>query len=74
LDYPPHRIDIMTSIDGVMFDDAWERRTLVDIDVHTVPFIGRDDLVTNKRAAGRPQQVADVADSLTTSPPNKYCI
>ena len=57
-------IDILTSIDGVAFDDAWERRLAVPLGELTAPFIGRADLVVNKRAAGRPQDVADV-DRLT---------
>lgn len=60
LGYPPYRIDILTSIDGVEFDDAWTRRVVLDLDGIDVPFIGRDDLLANKRAAGRPQDVADV--------------
>ncbi len=56
---PPHRIDIMTNVDGVSFDAAWERRFAVEIDGRPIPFIGRDDLIANKRAAGRPQDVAD---------------
>ena len=66
LGYPPLRIDILTSIDGVPFDDAWPRRMMVRLDDMDVPFIGREDLLTNKRAAGRPQDLADV-DRLTQS-------
>ncbi len=61
LGYPPYRIDILTSIEGVEFDDAWSHRVIVAIDNLEVPFIGRDDLLANKRAAGRPQDIADVA-------------
>lgn len=61
LGYPPHRIDILTSIDGVDFDGAWSRRLMIEIDGEPVPFIGKDDLLTNKRAVGRPQDIADVA-------------
>ena len=61
LGYPPYRIDILTSIDGVDFEDAWSRRVLIEIDGQSIPFIGRDDLIANKRAAGRPQDIADVA-------------
>lgn len=60
LGYPPYRIDILTSIDGVEFDAAWDNRLMVDLDGVEVPFIGRTDLIVNKRAAGRPQDVADV--------------
>lgn len=61
LGYPPHRIDILTDIDGVSFESAWEQRIEVEIGGRSVPFIGRDDLIANKRASGRPQDVADVA-------------
>lgn len=60
LGYPPHRIDILTSIDGVDFDDAWDRRLTIDVDGLGVAFIGREDLITNKLAAGRAQDLADV--------------
>ncbi len=61
LGYPPYRIDILTSIDGVEFDDAWSRRLSVDVGGLTLEIIGRDDLVRNKIAADRPQDRADVA-------------
>jgi hypothetical protein len=64
LGYPPHRIDILTSIDGVEFSEAWERRLVVAADGLELPFIGREDLLVNKLAAGRPQDLADV-DRLT---------
>ncbi|HEY5111982.1 MAG TPA: DUF6036 family nucleotidyltransferase [Acidimicrobiales bacterium] len=60
LGYPPYRIDILTSIEGVVFDEAWSRRVVLDLDGVLVPFIGRDDLIANKRVAGRPQDIADV--------------
>jgi hypothetical protein len=61
LGYPPFRIDILTSIDGVAFDQAWEKKMVVELNGMNVPFIGRDDLITNKKAAGRPQDIADVS-------------
>jgi Nucleotidyl transferase AbiEii toxin, Type IV TA system len=60
LGYPPHRIDILTSIDGVEFEDAWDRRVSIDVDGLPIPVISRDDLLANKLAAGRPQDLADV--------------
>lgn len=60
LGYPPYRIDILTSINGVEFDAAWDNRLVVDLDGVEVPFISRRDLIVNKRAVGRPQDVADV--------------
>ena len=61
LGYPPHRIDLLTGIDGVNFDAAWDRRVEFDIAERRIPFISRDDLIANKVAAGRPQDIADVA-------------
>ena len=58
----PNRIDILTTIGGVRFDEAWPRRTAVELWNLTVPVIGRDDLIRSKRAAGRPQDLADIAD------------
>jgi hypothetical protein len=58
----PNRIDLLTSISGLSFDDAWPRRTAISLRGLTVPVIGRADLITNKRAAGRPRDLADVAE------------
>ena len=60
LGYPPYRIDILTSIDGVEFDGAWSRRRSVDADGVPLQVIGRDDLVRNKVGADRPQDRAGV--------------
>jgi len=57
----PNRIDILTAVGGVDFNAAWPRRTTVDLWGLEVPVIGRDDLIATKRAAGRPQDLADVA-------------
>ncbi|HHQ48202.1 MAG TPA: hypothetical protein ENK19_04880 [Acidobacteria bacterium] len=58
---PPSRIDILTSIDGIDFQRAWESRTVVEIEGLGVPFLGRDALLENKRAAGRPKDLADLS-------------
>jgi hypothetical protein len=57
---PPCRIDILTAIDGVAFEDAWPRRIQVKIGSESVPVLGREDLLVNKRATGRPKDLADV--------------
>lgn len=57
----PRRIDILTSIDGVIFDDAWPNRVVVELEGVSVPVISRVDLITNKRASGRPKDRADLA-------------
>lgn len=57
---PPRRIDLMTSIDGVRFDAAWEIRFVTEVADCSVPFLARADLLRNKRAAGRPKDLLDV--------------
>jgi len=57
----PNRIDILTSIDGVEFDDAWRERLIAQIEGLPVPILGRQHLLANKRAVGRPRDLADVA-------------
>ncbi len=61
LGHPPLRIDIMTSIDGVTFDDGWKGRLEAKLGQHTVPFLGREEFLRNKRASGRPKDLADIA-------------
>ncbi|MDP9149554.1 MAG: hypothetical protein M3O36_06395 [Myxococcota bacterium] len=58
---PPARIDILTQIEGVRFEDAWPRRLQTSFGAVSCGVIGRGDLLTNKRAAGRPQDLADIA-------------
>lgn len=58
----PGRIDLLTSLTGVEFESAWDRRMSGVLGGVSVAFIGRDDLVRNKRALGRPRDLADVAD------------
>lgn len=57
---PPSRIDILTGISGVGFDDAWERRMEIAIGTLTVATIGRLDFIKNKRASGRPKDLLDL--------------
>jgi len=57
----PARIDILTSIDSVEFTEAWRDRLEVGIEGLLVKIIGRAHLITNKKAVGRPQDLADVA-------------
>jgi hypothetical protein len=57
----PNRIDLLTSISGVEFDEAWPKRTQTQIDGINVYVIGRAELLKNKRAAGRPKDLADIA-------------
>lgn len=61
LGYPPYRVDILTSIDGVRFDEAWPGRLTVQVDGIPLQVIGREDLIRNKVASDRPQDRVDVA-------------
>ncbi len=61
LGLPPRRIDLMTSIDGVDFDTAWGEKVMIRVDGIDVPTISRRTLMVNKRASGRPQDLADVS-------------
>ncbi|HEY8206364.1 MAG TPA: hypothetical protein VIG99_02705 [Myxococcaceae bacterium] len=65
---PPLRIDVLTAIDGVAdFAAAWKHRRSTVLDGLPVVTIGRRELLKNKRAAARPQDLADVA-ALERSP------
>ena len=55
----PGRIDILTTIEGVAFDEAYPDRLIVRTDDVDLPVIGRQHLLRNKRAVGRPQDLAD---------------
>ena len=57
---PPRRIDVLTEISGVSFEEAWESRVLGELDGQPVPFLGREALIANKRASGRLKDLADV--------------
>jgi predicted nucleotidyltransferase len=57
---PPMRVDILRTIPGVEFDEAFDRRVETEWDGVPVRVIGLDDLLTAKRAAGREQDRLDV--------------
>jgi hypothetical protein len=61
---PPFMVDILPEISGVEFDAAWSHRVEAPIDAESsviAAFISVDDLIAAKLAAGRPQDIADVA-------------
>jgi len=58
----PARIDILTSLTGLEFDQAWPRRHAIEVDGLTLPFLSREDLIRNKTALNRPRDRADIAD------------
>lgn len=55
LGMPPNRIDLLTVIDGVSFDEAWAGRVVGRYGQQPVQYLGRAELIRNKRASGRPQ-------------------
>lgn len=68
LGYPPRRIDLLTSIDGVAFAPSFERRFVVALDGQSLNFIALEDFKTNKRASGRLKDLADL-DALDAASP-----
>ena len=60
LGYPPLRIDILTSLSGVVFDEAWPNRVTGNYGSQKVFFIGREELRKNKKATGRKSDLEDL--------------
>lgn len=56
----PLRIDILTSIDAVDFEEAWDGRLTARLGDQAVPVLSAVHLIRNKRAVGRAQDLADV--------------
>lgn len=62
LGVPPNRVDILTSIDGVEFSNAWGRKVNVDFDGITVPFLSLEDLIKNKESTPRERDKREAAE------------
>lgn len=62
LGQPPNRIDILTGISGVDFDEVWTGREQTTLDGLPVAFIGKVELLKNKRASGRTKDLADAEE------------
>ncbi len=60
LGLPPNRIDLLTVIDGVSFDEAWAGRATGRYGTQPVFYLGREELIRNKRASARAQDLADL--------------
>jgi predicted nucleotidyltransferase len=66
---PPGRIDILQQIDGITFDEAWKNRVGATIEGEvTVAVISREDLIRNKLASGREQDLLDVKKLRDSAP------
>jgi hypothetical protein len=57
---PPVRIEIINQITGVQFADCYARRVNTELDGVPATLIARDDLLTNKRSAGRAKDLNDI--------------
>lgn len=57
----PIRIDILTAVAPLDFESAWQNRAMFDVGDETFPFLGREDLIRSKRAAGRAHDLDDIA-------------
>ena len=60
LGYPPLRIDLLTEIDGVKFEECYANRKEVILEEMKVNFIGYNDLLKNKKETGRPRDIDDI--------------
>jgi hypothetical protein len=60
LGHAPTRIDLLTSISGVSSDEAFASKVSAELDGIPVSVLGRDALVRNNRAVGRPQDLVDI--------------
>jgi hypothetical protein len=58
----PNRIDILTSISGVSFEDAWKDRVEGSLDGVRATFIGRNTLIRNKESTGRAKDLGDAEE------------
>lgn len=60
LGYPPLRIDLLTTIGGVTFSEAWERKVIGQYGKQPVFFISKQDLIASKKASGRKRDLHDL--------------
>lgn len=67
----PNRIDVMTDVAGIPFEDAWNRRSTSTYGDVPIAVLGRDDVLHAKRAAGRPQDLLDIEWLERTAKPDK---
>ena len=56
----PCRIDVLTGIDGVEFEEAWESRVSITVDNLDIPILSKQDLLKNKLATGRDKDQGDI--------------
>ena len=60
LGYPPVRVDLLTDLDGLTGDQIWSQRVAGRFGDQPAPYLSKEALILNKRATGRPQDLADI--------------
>lgn len=67
--HPPARIDLLQQIDGISFEDAWKNRIegLIEGEIR-ITVISKQDLIRNKLASGREQDILDVKKLQNVAP------
>lgn len=60
LGYPPNRIDLVMSCDGIEFESSYQSKIILEVDGLEINFIDLENLRKNKLASGRPQDLADL--------------
>ncbi|MFH1016780.1 MAG: hypothetical protein V1798_01200 [Pseudomonadota bacterium] len=65
----PNRIDILTSVSGLTFEEAWKTHETFEFAGLMIPVIGREALIRNKKAAGRPRDLIDLEILTKHRPP-----
>ncbi len=58
----PNRVDLLTGISGVTFEEAWAARTKGELEGIPTQFIGREELLRNKRSTGRAKDMGDAEE------------
>jgi hypothetical protein len=58
----PFKVEVLSQISGVSFDEALQGSQTLDLQGHAVPYIGKQALIANKKAAGRLKDLADVEE------------
>lgn len=61
LGFPPNRIDLITGLSGLKFDECYDNRKILhDQEGNELPFLGFNDLITNKKVTNRAQDKIDI--------------
>ncbi len=60
LGFPPERIDIITSVDGLIFEDCWKEKKVVISEEISIDYISLHHLRINKTTSGRDKDLLDL--------------